>query len=132
MYDVSVARYPDRVENNGDSTLVRAAQASPTAFGSLYERYRDRVYGYLRTRTRSPEDAADLTQQVFVQALDALPRYREQGAPFAAWLLRIAHNTAANYHKRYRQTIAWDLLPEALHPAAAEDLEAHVARREEG
>ena len=63
---------------SAEAALVRAAQEDLTAFAPLYERYRDRIYAYLRTRTRSAEDAADLTQQVFLQALDALPRYRPQ------------------------------------------------------
>lgn len=113
-----------------ETALIRAAQADPAAFAPLYERYRDRVYAYLRTRTRCPEDAADLTQQVFVQALDALPRYRPHRAPFAAWLVRIAHNLAANYHRRHRHTLTWDLLPEALQPAASDDPAAQAERRE--
>lgn len=114
-----------------EAALVRAAQADPAAFAPLYQRYRDRIYAYLRTRTRSAEDAADLTQQVFLQALDALPRYRPRQAPFAAWLTRIAHNLATNYHSRHRHTLAWDLVPEALQPAG-EDLEALIVRREAG
>ncbi len=115
---------------NTEMALIRAAQADPAAFAPLYQRYRDRVYAYLRTRTRSPEDAADLTQQVFLHALDALPHYRHQRAPFAAWLMRIAHNLAANYHKRHRPIVTWDLLPEALQPAAHGDLETQVVQRE--
>lgn len=113
-----------------EAALVRAAQEDLTAFAPLYERYRDRIYAYLRTRTRSAEDAADLTQQVFLQALDALPRYRPQRVPFAAWLVRIARNAAANYHKRHRHTTAWDLVPEALQPAMEDDLEAQVLQHE--
>jgi RNA polymerase sigma-70 factor (ECF subfamily) len=113
-----------------EESLVHAAQADPAAFGPLYERYRDRVYAYLRTRSRSEDDAADLTQQVFVHALDALPRYRARGAPFAAWLLRIARNAAINDHKRHRESIAWDLLPEALHPSRHDGPETEVLQRE--
>jgi RNA polymerase sigma-70 factor (ECF subfamily) len=112
-----------------EAALVRAAQADPAAFAPLYHRYRDRLYAYLRTRTRSAEDAADLTQQVFVQALAALPRFRMQQVTIAAWLVRIAHNLVATYHQRARSTIAWDLLPEALHPLA-DDLDDQVDRRE--
>jgi RNA polymerase sigma-70 factor (ECF subfamily) len=112
-----------------DAALVRAAQEDPAAFAALYRRYRDRVYAYVRTRTRSAEDAADLTQQVFMQALDALPRLRMEQATIAAWLVRIAHNLVATYHQRYRSTLAWDLIPEALHPLA-DDLEDQVERRE--
>jgi RNA polymerase sigma-70 factor (ECF subfamily) len=112
-----------------DAALVRAAQADPAEFAALYRRYRDRIYAYLRTRTHTAEDAADLTQQVFVQALDALPRLRMHQVTIAAWLVRIAHNLVATYHQRYRSTVAWDSLPEALHPLA-DDLEHQVERRE--
>jgi RNA polymerase sigma-70 factor, ECF subfamily len=88
-----------------DAALVRAAQADVAAFGQLYARYRARVYRYLRLRCASDEEAADLTQQVFLRALDALPRYREQGAPFAAWLFRIAHNLASNAHRSRGRTV---------------------------
>jgi RNA polymerase sigma-70 factor (ECF subfamily) len=129
MYDIPISRFGNR-EESAEARLIRAAQADPGAFAPLYVQYRDRVYAYLRTRTRSPEDAADLTQQVFLQALDALPRYRPRGAPFAAWLLRIAHNAAINHHKRHRQVVAWDLLPESLHPPAEDDPEAQAIRRD--
>ena len=71
-----------------------------------------------------------MTQQAFLQALDALPRYRPQRVPFAAWLVRITRNAAANYHKRHRHTMAWDLVPEALQPVIEDDLEAQVLQHE--
>jgi RNA polymerase sigma-70 factor (ECF subfamily) len=113
-----------------DAALVHAAQDNPTAFAPLYQQYRDRIYRYLRTRTSSNEDAADLTQQVFLQALDALPRYRIQQTPFAAWLTRIAHNLAVNDRQRRKTTVPWDYLPEALQPLAEGDLDDHVLRNE--
>ena len=113
-----------------ESALIREAQRERSAFGLLYERYVDRVYAYLRSRTASDDDAADLTQQVFLQALDALPRYRPRGVPFAAWLLRIARNTAINFHRRRRQTTAWDLIPPALQPVVLEEPGARLERAE--
>ncbi len=53
-------------------------------------RYSGRLYSYLRVRTQGDQDAADLTQQVFVKAFNGLPRYRERGLPFGAWLIGIA------------------------------------------
>ncbi len=108
--------------------LVRAAQRDPVAFDALYERYIDRVYAYLRARSATPEDAADLTQQVFTHALAALPRYR--AGSFAAWLFRIARNAAVDAHRRRRATVSWDLVPEALHPVAEDDAEARLLARE--
>src|SRR5690348_5272389 len=68
-----------------EGTLIQAARDDPAAFVALYHRYRDRIYWYVRTRTPLEEDAADLTQQIFVQALDALAQYRPHRGPFAAW-----------------------------------------------
>src|SRR5579871_1609135 len=102
-------------------TLDVHAAADPALFGTLYERYRERIYAYLRSRTTSEEDAADLTQHVFAQALDALPRYRAQQGTAGAWLFRIARNVAVDFHRRRRATVPWDLVPEALQPAAPED-----------
>jgi RNA polymerase sigma-70 factor (ECF subfamily) len=53
---------------------------------------------------------------VFLQALDALPRYRQAGTPFIAWLFRIARNCAATFHRREHATVPWDALPIACHP----------------
>jgi RNA polymerase sigma-70 factor (ECF subfamily) len=116
--------------HNEETALVLAAQADPAAFAPLYQCYRDRIYAYLRTRTWNADDAADLTQQVFLQALDALPRYRTGRVPFAAWLARIARNLAANYHSRHHHTLAWDFVPEALQPASEDNLDAQFVRRE--
>lgn len=113
-----------------DSTLIEAARADPEAFEDLYRRYLVRVYAYLRARTDTREDADDLTQEVFERALAALPRYREQGNPFGAWLFRIARNVATDFHRHRRATVAWDLLPEALRISGAPGPEAEVLRRE--
>lgn len=113
-----------------DRALVRAARTEPEAFNVLYSRYRARLYWYLRTRSATDEDAADLTQQTFLQAWHALPRYQERGASFAAWLFRIAHNLALNAARQRRQTLDWAALPEALQGRAADDPETIALRNE--
>ncbi len=111
--------------------LVQAARVDPAAFDILYQRYLTPVYRYLCLHTYSDEDASDLTQQVFLQALQALPKYKERQLPFAAWLFRIAHNLAVDHFRRRRQTLSWDWLPEALHPfAETDDPEAVILERE--
>jgi RNA polymerase sigma-70 factor, ECF subfamily len=105
-----------------EATLVSAAQADPSAFDLLYRRYLEPVYRYVRIQVPYAEDAADLTQQIFLQALDALPTYQARGLPFAAWLFRIARNTVIDsYRRRKGGSVSLELLPEDLHPTTGND-----------
>jgi RNA polymerase sigma-70 factor (ECF subfamily) len=115
---------------DSDETLVAAAKETTAEFGALYERYMPRVYRYLVTRTGSREDAADLTQLVFVRALDSLSRYRSDRAPFVTWLFRIARNAATDAHRRRKSTVPWDGLPEPLIAVDGHNPEAETLRRE--
>ncbi|MDQ2830243.1 MAG: sigma-70 family RNA polymerase sigma factor [Chloroflexota bacterium] len=122
-----------RSEPQGDeeTRLVQAACGDPAAFEALYQRYHARVYGYLRTRTTTDEDAADLLQHVFLRVLDALPHYQPQRGPFAAWLFVIARNMATDFHRRQGATVAWDLVPPGLRTPPGDTVEAQVLRRED-
>jgi RNA polymerase sigma-70 factor (ECF subfamily) len=113
-----------------EAAWIEAAKIAPAAFEPLYLRYRSAIYAYLRTRLESDEDAADLTQQVFLQALAALPRYQQRGVPFAVWLFRIARHLALNHCQRYRSCVSWDALPAALQPSSGQDLEANWIHQE--
>lgn len=122
------ARAGDRTLD--DQNLVAQALACPASFVALYQRYLPRMYAYLRLRTACEEDAADLTQQVFMRAFDALPHYRGRSGMFAAWLFRIARNAATDYHRRQRATVTWDLLPEWSQPTTGEDMDIQMLHRE--
>lgn len=92
--------------SDSEEALVQAARHDPAAFGEIYQRYLRRIYRYLYYRTGSQEDAEDLTERVFLQALTHLPTYTDRGLPFSAWLFRIAHNLVANWHRdRQRQPV---------------------------
>ena len=80
--------------------LALAARSDAAAFGLLYERHRLAVFRYLRSRTASEDDAAELTAVAFERALAAMPRYRPTGGGFLAWLLRIARNAAIDAGRR--------------------------------
>ncbi len=132
---LTAMRRPDtnRYANDDDAALVRAARHDRAAFAALYDRYVEHVYAYLRVHTAQEEDAADLLQQVFLQALAALPKYRGDGATVVAWLFRIARNAVIDHHRRRRQrrTVTWDAVPDALHPLSPSDPEAGMLRQEE-
>lgn len=75
---------------------VLAAQRDHAAFGTLYRRYLDGVYGYSFYLLGDHHDAEDVTERTFVAALGAIDSFRDEGATFRAWLFRIAHNQLAN------------------------------------
>ena len=83
-----------------DSQLIERAKTDPQAFGELYERYVDRIYNYIYYRVGNPEDVEDLTARTFFKALEKIDGYEDRGAPFSAWLYRIAHNLVANWHRQ--------------------------------
>ncbi len=83
---------------------VKAAIAGePTATEQLLRQIRPMVFRYARARLgryRGAEDAADDTaQEVCLAVLRALPRYREQGLPFEAFVYRIAANKVADVQR---------------------------------
>ncbi len=82
-----------------EQELVAQAKTDPEAFGELYRRYVKKIYNYHYHHTSSVSDAEDLTSQTFYRALRSLPGYRPTGAPFQAWLFRIAHNLVVNWYR---------------------------------
>jgi RNA polymerase sigma-70 factor, ECF subfamily len=70
--------------------LVEAAKRDPARFADLYERNVYGVYAYVSRRVNSREEAEDITADVFHHALANLKTFEWRGAPFAAWLMRIA------------------------------------------
>ena len=83
------------VTADDERLLIEAAQADPARFLDLYDRYVDRVYAYVSRRAGSRALAEDVTSDVFERALTHLPRFEWRGAPFTAWLFRIAANALA-------------------------------------
>jgi len=100
------------MHDESDSELIAQAKEDPEAFGLLYERYVGRIYNYIYYRTGNHQDAEDLTARTFYRALKHLPRYVDRGAPYSAYLYRIAHNAVANWHRdnSRRQIISIDEL----------------------
>lgn len=98
-----------------EEDLVRRAQRrEPEAFGQLYEEHFDRIYRYIMLRVRSQADAEDLTQQVFLKALENIGSYRWRGMPFASWLFRIAHNLVVDYWKKKSREKVAAVAPEEI------------------
>lgn len=87
---------------------IEAARTDPRRFAPLYERYFTDIFRFIHRRAGQAELTADLTQQTFLKALLALPKYQVRGLPFRAWLYRIALNEL-RMHWRKRKEQAMDL-----------------------
>jgi RNA polymerase sigma-70 factor (ECF subfamily) len=96
--------------------LVEEARSGDAwAFGLLFDEYHESIHRYVMSRVPSASDAEDLTQVVFVKALEALPRYRSRGIPIKAWLFRLARNSVIDLHRTRREHADLDLA--AGHPS---------------
>ncbi|HEV8433238.1 MAG TPA: sigma-70 family RNA polymerase sigma factor [Thermoanaerobaculia bacterium] len=97
---------------------IEAAKADPSRFAELYDEHFDRVYAYVLRRVVDRSDAQDITADVFQNALANLSRFEWRGAPFAAWLYRIAANAIADHFRRKSRP-----LPDASPESSSEDVE---------
>lgn len=102
-----------------DARLVELVRGGDmAAFSSLVEKYRARLYSVMYNMTANREDAADLTQEVFVKAFRNLARFRG-GSKFYTWLYRIGVNAAVSHIKRNRFRRFFSF--ERLDPEASDD-----------
>lgn len=113
-------------EADEDAALVRRCRRGELeAFGALVARHESRVralVGRVLGATATPDDVDDATQDVFVQAWRALPRFRGD-ARFATWLYRVATNLAIKQwhrNKKRQQVVSEEDLPEGVRAALAD------------
>ena len=100
------------LETRTVADLVRAAQAGEReAFGQLFERYHGGIVALAMRRVRNADEAEELAQDVFIQAMQKIDQLRVPEA-FGGWLRRIVHRMAINRVTRSRQALACD--PETL------------------
>jgi len=97
------ATRPYNSKSREEENLIRAAIADPRMFKPLYERYFKAVFIFVLNRTHEKEIAADITQQVFMNALSSLYRYQFRGFPFSSFLYRIAINQCNDYYRKTKR-----------------------------
>src|SRR5262245_16734978 len=85
-----------------DEALVQAFRGGDVAaFEALVERYSSPVYNFALRFLASPTDAADVAQQVFIQAFESLPGSRSE-VPLRPWLMKVARNKCIDLTRRRR------------------------------
>ena len=119
---------------DADRPAVEAARRDPLRFDSLYRKYVAQIYSFALYETRDHHAAEDLTEQVFLRALQALPRFDDRGegeaSTFRTWLFRIARNAIANERRRERRHPQAPLELAAMVGAPDDPAAAVVARDE--
>src|ERR671928_848790 len=115
-------------EEDGSAAKARLDEQ----FTRLYKAHLRDVYSYAYYRVGNHHDAEDLTEQTFLQAYRHYERAlsESKGRPLRPWLIRIAHNLAANYY-RDRSRKPQTQLEDASLISAPHDTETLVENREE-
>ncbi len=112
------------MDRETENNLIKNAEHDPRAFGELFEEYHEGILRYCIYHTSQVEIARDITAETFFKALKNLWRYRFTGAPFSAWLYRIAKNEVIDYFRRKKYA------PQSLSEAMErEELIAFESRR---
>lgn len=107
--------------------LVASARENPLAFRRLYEQHARQIYRYLYSTTGSIADAEDLTSQVFLQAMEDLGKFRNQG-DFRTWLFTIARSRAIDHFRKRKTEIPLD--ETNLHAHEADPLSEVIRRNQ--
>lgn len=80
-----------------EKELLERAKQHPAAVAEIYDRYADKLYGFLLKRCGHKETAEDLASRVFIKFMEALPNIEWQGVTIGAYLYRSASNALVDH-----------------------------------
>lgn len=86
-----------------EEEAIRNSVKNPEAFKPLYETYFKKIFLFVLHRVNDKELSADITQQVFLNALSNIHRYQFRGLPFSSWLFRIAVNQCNDFFRKNKK-----------------------------
>lgn len=108
-------RVAKKIDRSNDDAVARAVIAAKRgdmdAVRFLYVQFKDNVYGFVLSIVREPNEAEDVTQQVFMKLISSIGKYEPRSVPFTAWILRVARNVAID-HIRSRRSVVCEEVPE--------------------
>ncbi len=86
--------------------IDRAKNLDRNAFGEIYELHVDGIYRYVFYRLFDKKDAEDVTEEVFIKAMNGIGGYQADKGSFTGWLYGIARNTVIDYFRLVRRETA--------------------------
>lgn len=140
MYGISIGDrfalyYTVSMSHEEERQLVERAKTDPAAFGEIFDRYYDRLFSYALHRTGSVAVAEDVVAETFLKAFNKLWQFTWRGAPFSAWLYRIAGNEVLmHFRRRDTATASLEAMLEvdaSLEPKDPNDLRDELIAAEE-
>ena len=96
--------------------------------GYIYEQYRGKVFGFVRSKVFNSNDAEDLVQTVFLKVYGKLDQYDETKASLSTWIYTITRNTVYDYLKSKRDHPVFELAENAENSEADTPDEAFLNR----
>jgi RNA polymerase sigma-70 factor (ECF subfamily) len=132
-----MASESNTTEAEQEQALVsQAIDGDADAFGVLYLDHLDAIYRYIYYRVADEQLAEDLTEEVFVRAWTALPKYEPQGYRFTSWLYRIARNLVVDHYRLPEDQLAdhqdYESLANAIKQLGDDEQQVIVLRFMEG
>ena len=103
--------------------LVARAEHDPDAFAELYRLNSPAIRRAIRRRVGDGAVVDELVSETFLTALRYLPRYRQRGLPFRAWLYRLANTSVSRWVRREGRTRSRSLAFEPVDASATDDVE---------
>ncbi|MCW5937382.1 MAG: sigma-70 family RNA polymerase sigma factor [Fimbriimonadaceae bacterium] len=113
-----------KLDASAEAALVlQCRRQDYDAFGKIVDAYQARITGFVRRMVRDQEEAADITQEVFIKAFQGMSRF-DGRASLRTWLFRIAYNLCVDRARRHerapaRQSI--DVAPDGEEPVEFAD-----------
>lgn len=98
-----------RTEEEIQRIIASAQSGDQDSIAELFTMFVDRIYRFLRGRLSDEQTAEDITQTVFLEMIQSLPRYiPQQNAKFSTWLFQIARFRLIDHYRQHRETVSLD------------------------
>ncbi len=97
------------VEDYERCLVEKAKRQDKEAIAQIYSLYVDKIFKYIFYKVGNKAEAEDLTEQVFIKAIEALPRFSWKNVPVSAWLFSIARNQVIDHYRSKGREVEIDI-----------------------